>query len=181
MFTLMNLVATPHLKVVTQLCKDPMREYYQRELAIVSKVSVGLTNQFLRELTELQFVTQEKRGKMNFYKLNLKNPVVRQFKILLNVDSLHELIQTISTGSRKVILFGSTSQGTDAKESDVDLFILTSEKDWVRRKISEFNSRSKRKIAPIIVDANGFVKLKRDDKPLYENIGSGIILWQTTE
>lgn len=175
----MNLVETPYLKVVTQLCKDPMKEYYQRELARASKVSVGLTNQLLAGLAESQFVTQEKRGKMIFYRLNLRNPVVREFKILLNVDSLYGLVKAISTGSRKVILFGSASQGTDVRESDIDLFVLTSDKSQVRKEISQFNRRSERRIAPIIVDANEFVKLKRNDQALYENIERGIVLWET--
>ncbi|MCL5318416.1 MAG: nucleotidyltransferase domain-containing protein [Thaumarchaeota archaeon] len=174
----MNLVVTPHLKVVTQMCEDPMKEYYQRELARASKVSVGLTNQLLRELAQLQFVTQEKRGKMNFYRLNLKNPVVRQFKVLLNVDSLYGLVKTISKDSRKVILFGSASQGTDVKESDIDLFVLASDKRQVRKEMSQFNRSSERKIVPIIVDANESVKLKRDDSALYENIERGVVLWE---
>ncbi len=179
MFTLMNLVGTPYLKVVTQLSKNPMNEYYQRELAKICKVSIGLTNKILRELAQLQFVTQEKRGKMIFYRLNLRNPVVRQFKVLLNVDSLYILVGKISRDSRKIILFGSASQGTDVRESDIDLFVLTSNKSQVRKEISQFNRNSERRIAPIIVDANEFVKLKRDDPALYENIKKEIVLWET--
>jgi len=92
---------------------------------------------------------------------------------------LKNLLDSIRQYSRRIILFGSCSQGTDVKQSDIDIFFLTLEKDIVRRKISEFNSRNKRKIAPIIIDANEFAKLRKEDKPLYENIERGIVLWES--
>jgi len=58
------------------------------------------------------------------------------------------------------------------------LFILTSEKNSAQNDVSQLNQKSDRKIEPIIIDANEFVKLKRDDKALYENIERGITLWQ---
>jgi len=91
-FTLMNLVLTPRLRAMVQLAKDPMKAYYQRELSRVCKVSIGGTDQILRRLVEMGFVAQEKRGRMHFYRLNLKNSVARQFKILLNVERLRSIV-----------------------------------------------------------------------------------------
>ncbi len=179
MFTIMNLISSPYLKIMLQLANDPMRDFYQREIAGTSRVSIGATNGILRELVRARFLTQRKRGKMYFYKLNLENPTVTQFKVLLNVDNLTNLIDAVKDHTRKVVLFGSSAQGTDVKESDIDLFVLTGEKNHVRRMVSGFNAKHERKIAPIIVDANGFVKLKKDDRPLYENIERGITLWET--
>lgn len=178
MFSVMNLISTPYTKIMTQLARDPMKVYYQRELSRICKVSVGATNLALRELVQLEFVIHEKRGRMYFYKLNLKNPVAKQFKILLNVDDLYSSIREVSKDSVRVILFGSSAEGTDIRESDIDLLILTNEKERVRRQISNFNSKSERRIAPIIVDANEFVKLRREDKPLYERLERGITLWE---
>jgi hypothetical protein len=76
------------------------------------------------------------------------------------------------------MLSSAVPEGTDVKESDMDFFVLTSDKNSVENEISEFNRKSERKIAPIIVDANEFVKLKRNDRALYENIERGITLWQ---
>jgi len=116
---------------------------------------------------------------MVFYKLNLREPMVRQFKVLVNVCALKELLDTLKQHSRRIILFGSSAQGTDVRESDLDLFILTSEKSYVRSKIRAFNKSGGRKVAPIIVDANEFASLRREDRPLYENIERGITLWET--
>lgn len=51
------------------------------------------------------------------------------------------------------------------KGSDVDLFILTNEKKRVRSKISAYQNRLGKRIAPIIVNANELVKLRKGDKP----------------
>jgi predicted nucleotidyltransferase len=158
---------------------DPMQQYHEREVVRRAGVSKGSANKMLRLLTDVDFLIRERKGRMAFYKLNVKDPVVRQFKVLINVYALKSLLGSLRQQSRRIVLFGSCAQGTDVKESDVDIFILTSEKNIVRRRISEFNSRNERKIAPIIIDANEFAKLRKEDKPLYENIERGIALWES--
>jgi len=116
---------------------------------------------------------------MVFYRFNSKNAVARQFKVLFNVYSLNALVEQIRNSSKKIILFGSCSEGTDAKESDVDLFILTNEKDKVRSSISDYQKSVLKRISPIVVNSNEFVKLKKEDKPLYERILKGVTLWES--
>jgi predicted nucleotidyltransferase len=170
---------TPTLMTVLELfLDDPMQEYHEREVIRKTHVSKGSANHILRLLAKSDFLIRKKRGRMVFYTLDTKEPTVRQFKVLLNVYGLKKLLDQIKEHCRRIILFGSCAQGADVKESDIDLFVLTSEKDFVRRKISEFNRNNKRQIAPIVVNSNEFVKLKREDKPLYENIERGIMLWQ---
>lgn len=170
---------TPKLMVVFQLfLSDPMQEYHEREVVRRSGVSKGSANKLLRLLASLGFLTRERKGRMVFYKLNGREAVVRQFKITANVYALKKLTDRMKEESRRVVLFGSCAQGTDVKDGDIDLFVLTSAKDSVRRLVSEFNRSGERKIVPIIVDANEFVKLKREDRPLYENVRKGIVLWE---
>jgi predicted nucleotidyltransferase len=171
---------TPRFLTVFELfLADPLQEYHEREVVRRTGVSKGSANKMLRLLADLRFLIRATKGRMAFYKLNAKDPAVRQFKIFVNIYALKSLLELIKERCRKIVLFGSCAQGTDVKESDIDLFVLASEKDFIRRKISKFNSKNKRRIAPIIVDANEFVKLKTEDKPLYENIEAGIVLWQT--
>jgi predicted nucleotidyltransferase len=108
----------------------------------------------------------------------MKNAVARQFKVLFNVYSLNELVEEIKQDCKRIILFGSCSEGTDVKESDVDLFILTNEKNRVKSIVNTYQKAGKR-IAPIIVNSNEFIKLRREDKPLYDRILKGILLWES--
>ena len=174
----LDFITPTLMKVLELFLSNPMQEYHEREVVRRSRVSKGSANKMLRLLAALGLLTRERKGRMVFYTLNPKEATVRQFKILANVFALKKLTNRLKENSRKVILFGSCAQGTDVKDSDIDLFVLASAKDSVRTSISEYNRSSKRKIAPIIVDANEFVKLKREDKPLYENVERGIVLWE---
>lgn len=175
----LDFITPTFLTVFDLFLEDPMNEYHEREVVRRTGVSKGSANKMLRLLAKINFLVRESKGRMAFYKLDVKNPAVMQFKIFLNVYALKQVTDQIREHCRRIVLFGSLAQGIDVKESDIDLFILTAEKDLVRRALSKFNRRNKRKVAPIIVDANEFIKLKREDKPLYENIERGIVLWQT--
>ena len=176
MFKKMNQFSKTGIKLLSYLVKNPSREMYQREIARETGISIGAVNQYLGEFLKMDVVSRKKRGKMLFYSLNLDNPVVRQFKVFLTVTELNPLIERIKTDSDKVILFGSCSDGTDVEESDVDLFILTENKKIIREELSRF--KLERKLSPIIVNSNEFVKLRKEDKPLYERIIKGIELWR---
>ena len=175
----LDFITSTTLKVLEFFFVNPMKNFHEREVMRKSKISKGSANKILRRLAKLDFLTREERGRMVFYKLNIKNAVVRQFKILYNIWNLTGLVDELKQNSKKIILFGSCSEGTDVEESDIDLLILTEEKRFVKEGISNFNKKNERKISPIIVDVNEFIKLRKEDKPLYEKIDRGIVLWET--
>lgn len=175
----LDFIKQTYTRVLGLFLSNPMQEYHEREVMRRSDVSKGSVNRILRCLADLGFLVRDRKGRMVFYRLNVKEPAVRQFKAFVNVYTLKHLVDILKQNSRRIILFGSCSQGTDVKESDLDLFVLTSEKAYVRNKIGQFNRKSERKVAPIIVDANEFANLKKEDRPLYENIQRGITLWET--
>ncbi len=157
---------------------DPMNEYYEREVARKTNVSRASAHKILVMLASVDFLSRKERGRMQMYRLNMKDPTVKQLKIAINTFALKKLVDDLKSCSRRVVLFGSCSQGTDTKESDVDLLIVAMEKEPIRKLLSDFNRKNDRKIAPIVVDMNEFIRLKNEDKPLYENIERGIILWE---
>jgi len=177
MFKKLKFITRSALKILYALASDPMCAFYQREVAKEAEVSVGSANRTLKVLAEKELVTKEKRGKIFLYKFNTESTVARQIKILFNVNELDELVRTLKKYSKRIVLFGSCAEGNDVKDSDIDLFVLTSEKGTVKKIINSYETL--RKIAPIIVDANDFVKMRNEDKPLYDSVLRGIRLWET--
>jgi predicted nucleotidyltransferase len=170
---------TPTLITVFELfLEDPMGEYHEREVVRAAKVSKGSANKILRLLAGQGFLTRERRGRMVFYGLNRAAAVVKQFKMLSNVYLLKGLTDRMKEESIRIVLFGSCAQGTDTKDSDIDLLVLSSTKNVIRRKIRDFNRTSDRKVAAVVIDTNELTTLKREDKPLYENVQRGIVLWE---
>jgi predicted nucleotidyltransferase len=95
---------------------------------------------------------------MIFYSANMSNPEIKEFKVYINVLELNPLIQKIKDHSDKIILYGSCAEGTDAEKSDIDLFILTGEKEKVMNEIRKF--KIDRKIVPVIMDSMEFIRIK---------------------
>jgi predicted nucleotidyltransferase len=164
------------LKVLYTMAFDPLRLYYQREIANEANISVGSANRVLPDLVRNGLVTKEEKGKIHIYRYNIDDPAARQLKVLFNVLELKEMVEGIKPHAKRVIMFGSCSGGTDVKDSDVDLFILTDEKNVVAEKVRSFSIR--RLISPIIVDANDYVNLRNQDRPLYDEVLRGIKLWE---
>jgi predicted nucleotidyltransferase len=173
MFTKMNFITETSVRVLKLLAGDPMREFYQREVAREAGVSIGAANQILRVLAGKEIATHEKRGRMFFYRYNLQNPVARYFKIFLNINELDELVRQLRRRCKRVVLFESKADGSDVKDSDFDLLVLTEEKEKTRSIINRYKSKIGGKISPIIVNAVEFVELRSKDKPLYTRILGG--------
>lgn len=132
----------------------------------------------LRSFANLGLLLSEKQGRMLFYRANMNNAVVRQLKILFTLLQLDNLIRQTKPFSDRIILFGSSAEGTDVKDSDIDLILLTDNKSQLTDVVYKFNTKSHRRIAPIILNAHGFSKLRREDTALFDRISRGMILWQ---
>jgi predicted nucleotidyltransferase len=178
MFKKMNFLTSKGLQILYFLLSEPMEQFYGREIARRTSVSVGAVNQFLRKFYKIGLVEMTKQGKTNLYRANLKNPIARQFKVLFNVLTLNQLIEKLKEDSDRIVLFGSCAEGTDVKDSDIDLFILTSKIETIQREVRLYERKIDRRIAPIIVNSNELAKMKTKDKPLYERISKGITLWE---
>jgi predicted nucleotidyltransferase len=159
--------------------ENSLSEYHEREIVRRTSVSKGSAGKILKLLTSLGFLTREEKGRLAIYRLKQDEATVKQFKVLINVFTLKSLSDTLKENSKRVVLFGSCAQGLDTKDSDIDLLVITDKKDIVGKAVSDFNKKSQRRVAPITVNMNEYINLKRNDKPLYENIERGITLWES--
>ena len=69
---------------------DPLNEYYEREVAGKTNVSRGSAHKILVKLANVDFLTRKERGRMLMYRLNLKEPTVKQLKIAINTFAVEE-------------------------------------------------------------------------------------------
>ncbi len=175
----LDFITPTVLKVLYIFHKDPMQELHEREVMRKAKISKGSANSILRRLSETGILERKKTGRMVFYKFDNRSPVARQLKILFNVYSLQKLVDQLKPHCKRIVLFGSCAEGLDVRESDIDLLILTQKREEVMEEVSAYQKNLDRKLSPIIVNANEFTKLKREDRPLYHRIVKGIVLWES--
>lgn len=165
---------TNHQKILNFLCNHPNESFYDKEISRYTRLSRGGTNTSLHKLAKAGLVIKQKKGKMNFYSIDLKNPLIRQIKIINNILSIYNLVKKLCKYSEKIILFGSNSEGKNLPESDVDIFVLTNQPD----KIKDITKKVKQKIQFIIKTPLEFVNLESKDTLFYNEIMRGIILWE---
>ena len=166
------------LSILDTLSRDPDMSLYTREVAERSRISVGAASMILRVLEGSHMIDVEEKGGMKFYRINLLNPVAREFKVLFNVQRISRLVEPLKNYSDRIILFGSCADGTDGPESDVDLLVLTSEPQAAKDLFRLFQKKIDRHLSPIIVGAEGLARLRRDDKALFEQVYRGKTLWE---
>ena len=102
----------------------------------------------------------------------------QELKRIFNILEIYELYRELRKYSKKIILYGSCSEGTDTLESDIDILIISREKDEVKGIINLHKDKLDRKLSPLILSQEEFLNLKNRDKPLYERIKGGITLWE---
>jgi predicted nucleotidyltransferase len=166
------------LEVLYLFASNPLDQFHGREVVRQTGVSLGAVHQALAKLYGLGLLDREKRGRMYFYSFNMKSAISKQFKVLFNVSALDDLVDRIKQFSERVILFGSCAEGTDIKDSDIDLFVLTSDTKTVQHEVAVYEQKIDRKLSPIIINSNELAKMKKRDKPLYERVLRGITLWE---
>jgi predicted nucleotidyltransferase len=168
------------MAVLDALGQDPQTKHHVRAVAEKAGVSVGAASNILHSLESSGILTVEQTGNMKFYLYNLSNPIARQLKVLFNTGRLKPLTDMLVDAAEQVVVFGSVAEGTDARDSDVDLFVLTQDEARAQQILNQFRRKYSysRSLSPIIMNATGFAKLSRQDPSLYENILRGWVLWE---
>ena len=165
--------------ILAFLCQNPQQSFYSGEIAEKASLSKGGTNQSLRELAHQGVLKTEKKGHMTFYSADLSSPSVRQFKILQNVAMLESIVYKLRPFADRVVLFGSCAKGEDTQESDIDLLVVSRDKDHIRSLIPE--TKAKRKIQLLLKTPQEYVILNSKEKVFSEEISRGIVLWEAHE
>ena len=163
------------LQILTFLARNPDKQFYIREIAKDMNKSVGGTHKTLKLLKEMDFIKENKSGKNIYYQINQMNPSIKNFKIFMTINELTPLVNKLKEISEKVIIFGSCANGEDTAESDIDLLVLTDDKEKVNKKI--LNTKFNRKIQAVVVTTGDLMKIKEKDKGFYQEINKGITLW----
>ncbi|MBU0896832.1 MAG: winged helix-turn-helix domain-containing protein, partial [Candidatus Omnitrophica bacterium] len=105
-------------KILNYLLLSSGKSCYEREIARGAKISYGSANNILNDLYRKGIVERKTEGRMNYYMVNLSNPYIQEFKILINMLLLEPLIEKLKPYTHKIVMFGSWSWGGDIEKSD---------------------------------------------------------------
>jgi len=175
------VISTNSQNVLRFLLTHPDKSHYEREIARGAKISYGSANNILNRLYKENLIKRKIEGRMCYYSMDMSNPYIKEFKILNNLLLIESLIELLKPYARKIILYGSWAQGTDIENSDIDLFIITSDEDKVRSivdKYSHTNKAANRKIQAIINTPADLLNTDEKETVFMEEVKQGKILWE---
>lgn len=168
------LIATNAQRVLHFLIDYPMRDFSENEVQQATKISKSGINYALRDLVATDFIFRTKRGKSFFYTVNHRNLIIKQLKVIETISQLVGLLQKLAPVSSKIILFGSSSRGENTPDSDIDLLIISRNRDVVLTEIKKY--KSKRKIQSTIFTNTDFLEKKKTDPVFYDQVNKGLVL-----
>ena len=162
--------------ILAFLCQHPQQPFYSSEIAEKTALSKGGINQSLHALAEQGVVQTEKKGRMIFYSVDLKSPLIRQYKVLQNIAALEAIVRKLKSLTERVVLFGSCARGEDTQESDIDLLVVGRDKAQIRSLVPE--AINKRKIQLLVKTPQEYISLEDKEPVFYAQTQQGIVLWQ---
>ena len=171
--------ATNSLKVLSYLTQHLGKEFLNSEVRKATSVSRAGVYFTLKELVRQGFVSQERRGKVIFYRIVYDDPAIKQFKILKNVLALRPIVSKLKASCRKITLYGSHSRGENDPSSDIDLFILSKDPRVTKDALSSI--KTKQKIQAVIKSASELASFKESEKVFMQEVERGIVLWEEKE
>lgn len=163
-------------KIIELLSSYPEREFYGQEIAQKAKCSKASVSLIMKKLTQKKLVSKIICGHMNFYQIELKNPEIKKFKINTILEKINPLLPELKEFSKKITLFGSGSRGDQTWNSDVDLFILSNEKEELKSVLSKL--KSDLPLKAIIKTQSEWSEMEISEPELYQEIKNGITLYE---
>ncbi len=159
-------------KILQEFFDFPTKDFHMREIARDVKLGQPSVINHLSSLKKIGFILREKKGLYPTYRANRDNEMFKLYKrtnLLLRISEIKFLDYLYdSCLPEAIVLFGSASLGEDIRDSDIDIFVASPNKNL---DVGKYEKKLKRKI-------NLFFEkdFSRLNKELKNNILNGIVL-----
>ena len=201
----MSELLTPKVILILKtMSRNLSKWYYTRELAKISKVSLGTVSSEFSKLAKEGLVEQKAEGQEKYYKLSLANERTRKICELFEVDRremlykenrrlawvLEDFTKRVSDFApeiQSIILFGSVARGQATPRSDIDILVLVpnSEEEQFKKLMNsvdklagEVSGRHPAKLTPVVMMIKDFEESIKNEKRFAADIlKDGIVLF----
>jgi len=172
------LIKSSEQKILSLFAMNPDQSFYGRQISRRLKISLGAVHGALLLFEKLGVLLSQNIGKTKLYRMESFNPIINAFKILNTLLIIEPLIESLKKNSRRIILYGSYSTGTFTSESDLDLFIVSDEKEKIRNNIESFTRKTNLDIRHLIKSLFEWIALEKEDPEFYAEVNLGLTLWE---
>lgn len=143
--------------------------FHIREIADTLNISPGSVHKFIKLLKSCGLIKESRQKNCMMIHLNKDNLVVKHIKAIINLNDL--LNATAYNDLKKlgeVGIYGSFANGTNDKESDLDMWIKTDIKELeLRPTIRKLEKQLNIKVNPLILTKQKIESFKKNDPEFY--------------
>ncbi len=167
------------LKILALYLGDYTKQFYLREISKLTKIPLKTTQNLVLELERSKILKSIVRGKNKYFRLNLDNiqtkfyllqSEIHKTQTFLNEYPLFKTFLKEVKTTIPIIVFGSFAKFTAGKDSDLDLLIITKEKQKLPSHLLPY------KIHAIKLSEDSFLKALEKQETLIEEIEENHII-----
>ncbi len=166
-------------RVFSFFSQHPSDEFHLQELVRRVDLSLRPTHEITRKMEQEDILQSRRMGNLKIFHLNADNPVAKQLRIVEVIVALSPLLERIKPICDRIVLFGSCADGTFTPDSDVDLFVITKNKEKVISIINGLTVGEQELPINIVAESyQGVVHMKKKNDVLWGRIERGINLYE---
>lgn len=163
------------IRILKLFFEGPNERLHLREVARRVGLSATGAMKILRALEKESLLEKERVAVTVVYRGNYDNEKFIALKRALNLYSLNssglvsELIDFFKI-PECIVIFGSYAKGEDTRESDIDIAVMTSMKEYPQ--LDVYEGDLKRKISLHLID-----NIKNEEKDFINTLANGIVIY----
>ncbi len=165
-------------RVLKVFLDDPFKGFRLREISRILKLGLPSVSNYVKYLEKLKLIISKEKYGIKLWFGNRDSKLFKIYKKFDTIKSIEEsgLVKYLDEELNfpTIILYGSHTLGEDRKESDIDLFIITSNKKKIE--INQFEKILKKKLHLFIHTEKEIKQMKINNKELINNVLNGVVL-----
>lgn len=167
------------LKILDYLTSTSEGKGFISQIARDTGISKGEVSKAVKILKNSGLVRAEQSGRNMVCFVDQRLPVFTHLRIAFNILEIMPEVAVLQKFADKIVLFGSCAEGIDTDDSDVDILVITRDKDRAGKAARKV--KLPRPVQWIIKTPQEYVILNSSEKVFADEINKGIVLWEDYE
>lgn len=179
------MISATKLKILKKLLEDLTRDYTIREIAMALKLHYPQVHRSIKTLSDKKIINKAKKGGSSIISLNfeefLEEYLIAEFERKKDITNKYSILKVLDRDLEKIkynqyicILFGSYSNGTAKRHSDIDLlFVIPEDYDYEKFEKNIKNRINIPKVDIHITTEEGLIEMW--NTPARLNVGNELL------
>lgn len=167
------------LKILDYLTASSQGGGFISQIARDIGISKGEVSKAVKALKDCGLVDSEQVGRNMVCRVDRRLPVFARLRTGFNLIDVMSKMAGLRKYADKIVLFGSCAQGTDTADSDIDLLVVTRDKQKADKAARAI--KLSRPVQWVIKTPQEYVVLNSKEKVFAGEISKGIVLWEAHE